>query len=332
MSPRTQDIDALYKKLSGLSKKRADSARKSKGQRRVAFIVFQGLLFFSYIYGFSFIASIIKKEFDIKAFSSLLWFVSMFLSALVWRSSSLEAPSGKKELDEWIWKQGKRNFTYYFVAFILFAINQGLPISIFGDNRFFAILGYIGVAVYCGCVLLVLWRPELFTSGLVGGVGSSANLFFVGFLPSRLALLANPNSNVLFALLFIPLVLPYFGFLYRKYKQNDGLNIVQISVLQIIHPERLFVALRQQSQIIHDQYQAFLIKKQFEKELPLGIKTELVKLYASEHKSSSEGFWWLAGATAFAIFILDVLAQLIVQDVFYAPYIKPFLCKILVCG
>lgn len=332
MSSKTKDINALYKKLSGLSKKRSDSARKSKGERRFAFIFYQGLLFFSYIYGISFIASLVKKGFDINAFSSLLWFSSMFLSALVWRNSSLEAPTGKKELDEWMWKKGKRNFTYYFIAFILFAINQGLPISIFGENRFFAILGYIGVVIYCGCVLLVLWKPELFTSGLVGGVGSSANLFFMGFLPSRLVLLANPSNKIMFLLLFIPLLLPYFGFLYNRHKQNNGLNIVQVSVLQVIHPERLFVALRQQSQIIHDQYQALLVKKQFEKELPLGIKTELVKLYASEQKSSSESFWWLAGATTFAFFILNVLAELIVQDVFYIPYIKPFLCKILVCG
>lgn len=256
----------------------------------------------------------------------------MFLSALVWRNSSLEAPSGKKELDEWIWKKGKRNFTYYFIAFILFAVNQGLPISLFGENRFFAILGYIGIAIYCGCVLLVLWKPELFTSGLVGGIGSSANLVFMGFFPSRMALLLKPSNNILFILLLIPLLLPYFGFLFNRIKKNNGLNIVQISVLQVIHPERLFVALRQQSQIISDQYQALLIKKHFEKELPLGIKTELVKLYASEHKSMSESFWWLATATAFALFIINVVAELIVQDVFYIPYIKPFLCKILACG
>lgn len=256
----------------------------------------------------------------------------VFLSGLVWRNSSLEAPSGKKELDEWLWKKGKQNFTYYFIAFILFAINQGLPISVFGENRFFAILGYIGMAIYCGCVLLVLWKPQLFTSGLVGGLGSSANLFFMGFLPSRIALLLNPNSSILLVLLFIPLLLPYFGFLYNRIRQSDGLNIVQISVLHAIHPERLFIALRQQSQIISDQYHALLIKKKFEKELPLGIQTELVKLYATEHKTSSESFWWLAGATTFAFFILNVIAEFIVQDVFYIPYIKPFLCKILACG
>lgn len=332
MSTKSQDIDALYKKLSGLSKRRTNSARKSKKQRRFAFIFYQGLLFFSYIYGISFFASIVKKEFDINALSSLLWFASMFLSALVWRNSSLEAPSGKKELDEWIWKKGKRNFTYYFIAFILFAINQGLPISVFGENRFFAILGYVGIAIYCGCVLLVLWKPELFTSGLVGGIGSSANLVFLGFFPSRMALLLKPSNNILFILLFIPLILPYLGLIYNRIKQSNELNIVQVSVLQVIHPERLFVALRQQSQIISDQYRALLLKKHFEKELPLGIKTELVKLYASEHKAISESFWWLATATAFALFIVNVIAELIIQDVFYIPYIKPFLCKILVCG
>lgn len=331
MSSKTKDVNALYRKLSGLSKRRIEAARKSKRQRRFAFIYFQGLLFFSAIYGFAFVDLVMKRQLDINTFSNFLWFVSMFLSALVWRNSSLEAPSGKKELDEWLWKKGKRDFSYYFIAFVLFAINQGLPISIFGKNRFFAVMGYIGIAIYCGCVLLVLWKPHLFTSGLVGGLGSSALLFFVGFFPSRIALLLNPNQNI-FVLLFIPLLLPYFGFFFNRFLQNNGLNIVQISVLQVIHPERLFVALREQSQMISDQYQALLIKKKFEKELPLGIQTELVRLYASEHKSSSEGFWWLAGATTFALFILSVIAELIIQDVFYVPYIKPLLCKILWCG
>lgn len=331
MSSKKQDINALQKKLRKFSKERTKSAQKSKRQRRFAFVFFQALLVLSYISGISLIKSVSEKRFDLQSFSSLLWFASFFLAALVWRNSSLEAPSDKKLLDEWIWKQGKRTFIYYFIAFALFAVNQGLPISIFGENRFFAVLGYLGMAIYFGCVLLVLWKPELFTSGLIGGIGSSALLFFVGFFPSRIALLVNPNCTVLFALLLFPIMLPYLGFVYVSTK-DVGLNIVQVSVLQVIHPERLFVALREQSQIISDQYQALLIKKQFEKELSLGIKTELIKLYASEHKSSSQGFWWLASATAFALFILSSIAELIIQDVIYMPYIKPILCKILSCG
>src|SRR5215207_1695383 len=136
MSSKKQDINALQKKLRKLSKERVSSAQQSKWQRRFAFVFFQALLVLSYMSGISLIQSVSQKRFDLQSFSSLLWFVSFFLAALVWRNSSLEAPSDKKQLDEWIWKKGKRNFIYYFLAFVLFAVNQGLPISIFGENRF----------------------------------------------------------------------------------------------------------------------------------------------------------------------------------------------------
>src|SRR5258706_3690063 len=218
MSTNKKDINTLYKQLKGFSKKRAVTAQKSKTQRRVSFIVFQVLLYFSYVSGFFVFFSIRDKQFTLNTFSNLLWSISFFLSALIYRNSSLQAPSEKKELDEWIWKKGRRNFTYYFLAFLLFAINQGLPISIFGRYRLFAVIGYLSLAIYFACVLIVLWKPTLFTSGFVGGIGSSAQLFFIGALPSRLALLLEPNDKTLFLLLIIPGLLPYIGLLYAIWR------------------------------------------------------------------------------------------------------------------
>jgi hypothetical protein len=217
MPSNKKDVNALHKQLKGFSEKRIISAQKSKTQRGVSFILFQILLYFSYTFGFFVIFSIRDKQFTISTFSNLLWFFSFFLSALIYRNSSLKAPTDKKELDEWIWKQGRKTFIYYFFAFILFAINQGLPISIFGSYRLFAAMGYLGLAIYFACVLLVLWKPSLYTSGFIGGVGSSVQLFFVGFLPSRLALLITPNDNILF-------LLPYIGLLYVARKEKAPID------------------------------------------------------------------------------------------------------------
>jgi len=330
MPSNKKNVDALHKQLKGFSEKRIASAQKSKTQRGISFIVFQILLYFSYTFGFFVIFSIRDKQFTINTFSHLLWFLSFFLSALIYRNSSLKAPTDKKELDEWIWKQGRKTFIYYFFAFILFAINQGLPISIFGSYRLFAAMGYLGLAIYFACVLLVLWKPSLYTSGFIGGVGSSTQLFFVGFLPSRLALLITPNDNILFLLLVIPALLPYIGLLYIARKAKAP-NLVQIAVLQVINPDRLLTALRSSSQIIRDQYEALKLKNRIEKDLSFGVKTELIKLYSSENKSWSQNLWWLGTAVALTAFIFNTIGQLIIQDTLYVPVIKPILCKFFAC-
>ena len=330
MPSNKKDVNALSKQVKDFSQKRIMSAQKSKTQRVISFIVFQTLLTFSYISGFFVIDSIREKQFTLNTASNLLWFLSFFLSALIYRNSTLKAPTDKKELDEWIWKQGRKTFIYYFFAFILFAINQGLPISIFGDYRLFAMIGYLSLAIYFACVLLVLWKPSLFTSGFIGGVGSSAQLFFIGFLPSRLAILLMPNDNILFLLLAIPVLLPYLGLLYIA-RKNKAPNLVQIAVLQVINPDRLLTALRNSSQIIRDQYEALKLKNKIDKDLSLGVKTELIKLYVSENKSWSQNLWWLGTAIALTTFILNAIGQLIVQDTLYMPVIKPILCKIFSC-
>jgi hypothetical protein len=106
---------------------------------------------------------------------------------------------------------------------------------------------------------------------------------------------------------------------------------VQIAVLQVIHPERLFAALRSRSQIIKDQYEALKIKYKTEKDLPLGVKTELIKLYSSENKSWSQNLWWFGIALALTAFIINTIGQLIIQDALYAPIIKPILCQFFIC-
>lgn len=191
-------------------------------------------------------------------------------------------------------------------------------------------MGYLGLATYFACVLLVLWRPALYTSGFIGGVGSSALLFFIGFLPSRLALLITQNDNLLFLLLVVPALLPYIGLLYIARKEKAP-NLVQIAVLRVINPDRLLTALRSSSQIIRDQYEALKLKNKMEKDLSFGVKTELIKLLLSENKSSSQNLWWLGMAVALTIFILNTIGQLIIQDALYAPFIKPVLCKIFTC-
>ncbi len=330
MSSNKKDIDSLYKQLKSFSQKRAMTAQKSKAQRRVSFVVFQVLLYFSYIFGFFVIFSIRDKQFTLNTFSNLLWFASFFLSAMIYRNSSLQAPVDKKELDEWIWKKGKKNFIYYFLAFLLFAINQGLPISIFGQYRLFAVTGYLSLAIYFACVLLILWKPSLFTSGFIGGIGSSAQLFFIGALPSRLAILVAPNDKALFLLLIIPSLLPYIGLLYALW-QTKTLNLVQIATLQVIHPDRLLTALRNRDQIIRDQYEALKIKHKTEKDLSLGVKAELIKLYSIENRSRSQNLWWLGMAMALTAFIISTIGQLIIQDALYAPLVKPILCQFLNC-
>jgi hypothetical protein len=330
MSSNKKDINTLHKQLKDFSKKRTLVAQKSKSQRRISFIVFQLLLYFSYTFGFFVFFSIRDKQFTISTFSNLLWAVSFFLSAMIYRNSSLQAPTDKKQLDEWIWKKGRRNFIYYFFAFLLFAINQGLPISIFGQYRLFAAMGYLSLAVYFLCILSILWKPELFTSGFIGGIGSSAQLFFIGALPSRLALLTVPDAKPLFLWLIIPSVLPYLGLLYILWRTKT-LNFVQFAVLQVIHPDRLLTALRNRDQIIQDQYEALKIKNRVEKDVSLGIKTELIKLYATENKSWSQNLWWLGMAVALTAFLINTIGQLIVQDALYAPLIKPILCQIFTC-
>ncbi len=330
MPSNKKDVDALRKQLKNVSQKRIVWAKKNNTQRGVSFIIFQIMLYFSYIFGFFVIFSIRDKQFTLNTVSNLLWFLSFFLVALIYRNSSLKAPTDKKELDEWIWKQGRKTFVYYFFAFILFAINQGLPISIFGSYRLFAAMGYLGLAVYFACVLLVLWKPSFYASGFLGGVGSSAQLFFIGFLPSRLALLVTPNDDILLLLLVIPALLPYLGLLYIA-RKNKVPNLVQIAVLQVANPDRLLTALRNSSQIIRDQYEALKLKDKLDKDLSFGVKMELAKLYVSENKTWSQNLWWLGMAMVFTKFILDAIGQLLVQDTLYVPVIKPILCRILNC-
>jgi hypothetical protein len=259
-----------------------------------------------------------------------LWSISLFLAGLGLLVQSRGGPDNDKVFDEWIWKQGRKTFIYAFLAFLIQAINQTLPAqnNFFGQYRVFILIGYLAFAIFSGSILIIYWKPKLVLSGSLTGIGSSAMLFYLGFIPARIIAILQPDPMYFWISIVFPVIVPLI-FLIRRQIDPKTLNPVQFAVINTIHPDRLFTALRTYNQVLEDQFEALKVKFRLEKDLPLGVKTELIKLYAEQGKTENEIQWWITVIAGLVALMTGAIGEAFFQDLLYDPLIKPFLCTII---
>jgi hypothetical protein len=187
--------------------------------------------------------------------------------------------------------------------------------------------------VFVGCVLSVVIKPKLFTSGFVGGLGTVCFYIFAYFMPFRVFIeFFTPISGTaqipvwvkaLFAIALVFIFIPIFRNLTKR-----ELNKVQYYALQAMNPDRLMAAIRPYEKILKDKYQALTVKLSLESELSYGVKEELIKLYVEENQSKTQKFWVIVtlftATIAMLNFVFSSLGQSVIEDFIYVPYNNTF--------
>lgn len=248
---------------------------------------------------------------------------SIFFVALILMVNYSNMPKEKEKVDKWLWKKGQRRAILLLLIFLLQALAQLFDGSIFGVHKYYVSVSYLAFAVFFGSVLTIVLHPKLFFSKTINSIGMISFFLFIGYMPIRLIILMGIELNNFIFLWSLPAIfLLIIGF------KSIPISVVQIAAIQIIEPDRLFSHLRSEHQIIQDQYEALQIRSKLEKEISLGIKTELIKLYAKEYNEKNKNFWLIGLAASLSVFILSSVGEAFFQDILYGNFIRPALCNI----
>ena len=331
-----EGISKLVKRL--LSSRNKQQLVTSR-QKAIFNITFNVLLFIAYVTWISAIYELKdrKWEMNVQFIYEILNGTGLFLGAVIFNLAKKSSPSTltKNERNEWLWSEGRKRYILFFWAFTIIAIAQLLPadLSVYGQYKYFASLGFWGYSLFSGVVLIVIWKPKLFLSYQLTGFGSGAAVFALSQMPVRLASIFNPSPIIFFLIMSIATLFAVAIIISRSvYKYS--LNPVQVSVLSFIKPERLLISLRTHYNEIRDQYNAVILHKKLVRELSPGIKTELIKIFAEQYKSEKETRWWIAGVFSIIVFVVGAIGEAFFQDLLYQPFVKKILCTWLpiICG
>lgn len=315
--------ETMQKDIKSFLSRRQKKILADKNTRVISYLLAFPVCYLMYIQAF-FLYERIKfhgfKEDTIVQFINTLTF--LFLAFILTINYS-NPPKDREKLDEWLWKKGQRRTILIALIFFLQTLAQLFDGSIFGNQKYYVAGSYLAFVLFFGCVFLIVYNPKWFFSKTINIFGTASFLLFLGYMPFRIIILMGSEINNLTFLWSLPaILLLIFGFSFLP------ISVVQITAIQIIEPDRLFSYLRSEHQIIQDQYKALQIKSKLEKEISLGIKTELIKLYAEEFNKRNKKYQVIGLAVGLFIFILTSLGDAFIQDTLYESLVKPILCKI----
>ena len=232
----------------------------------------------------------------------------------------------KEGFDKWLWKKGQRNTV---LLLLIFFIQTFVPLFMntsFGEYKYYAVVSDLAYTIYFTCTLIVVINPKLFLSKTISIIGTISLSIFLSFSPIRIITLTGITLNqITIGIAFLATVFIVGSLNYIT--SFIGLNIVQVSAIRIINPNRLFISLRSQHQVIEDQYKALKIKHKLDKRMALGVKTELIKFYAEENNNNNPKYWLIGLASTLFVFVLSSLGEAFFQDFLYESYLHPFFCN-----
>lgn len=331
-----REIADLQKIIKERVKKSNSIARANRGNKLgYKLLLFNTIIFGLFNFGLSAGQYLRGRNFTSDFWFYLLISLALFVQSLVWRSMLIPPPLQKKDFEKWVWKGYREQIIYWGVIYLIIAIAAFLSPSLFGKYQNLAVGTYCSFTLFVFCLIAVLLRPKLFMSSFLGIIGKIAFWSFFLFMPFRIVLEIAGLFDFLFkisdvkilimAISFFILFLPFFfGF------RDRNLNEVQYFSSRILEPDKLFISIRPYEKELEDKYEALKVKFGLDKELSYGVKIELVNLYAQEHKNKSENIWFITAMLAVFGFLIQSLFQPAIEDVVYAPFIKPILEKILI--
>jgi hypothetical protein len=248
------------------------------------------------------------------------------------RIKTLPSPRIKSERDIKLWLLGRRFLVAAISGFALVVI---LIVWFNGPgnepSKALFVVGAIGVFVEALTVLVIVEKPQLFTSAPLIGIGTGA--FFVwapliplAFLAGSFKFLGGAKPFDIFHFVGCFFTALYLYPAFWRIKSARTLGRIQYVVVQLVRPERLLHALADHSQIMADQIRAMRIIESLERRRDYGVQLALLETLAKIHKSPSSRRWALM--TSAVLFILGAVGQIFFQDLLYKPLIKPLMCKI----
>jgi hypothetical protein len=314
----------LQNQLKAFLVKRQNIAQTEKKTRTISYLVAFPVWYIIYLQAFILYQEINAQGLTKISIISSINLLSMVFVGIILVINYSQPPKEKEKIDGWLWKRGQRRTILFLLVFLLQAIAQIFDKGVFGSHKYFVSASYLAYSLFFGCVLLIAYNPKLFFSKAINIIGTTSFFLFIGYMPIRLVALFGVEFNNSMFLWNIPaIIILIIGFRFIP------LSIVQTAVMQIIEPDRLFSHLRSEHQIIQDQYKALQIKAKMEKEISLGIKTELIKLYAKEHNEKNKHYFLIGVVISLSIFTLTSLGDAFIQDILYGNIIKPILCKLI---
>lgn len=350
MDQKLNEEKRFYKRLKKRLKKRRSRYSSGSKQRAEKYREYYFSAIFLYIpiifwlgrTGGAFFIALFKNELTASLTSSFLVALSSgAMGYCVIRAiyiNTLQGPENKKELDEWLWIQGRKRYILNFLSIIFFT-----AIMIVANRQIqigaITVAWMVSVFLWWGAILLIISQPKLFTSPLVIGVGSMGLTAVASLtLPTLFEWLLYGFSGYQFDLvtssiiILIILVSSTSINIYNVWRRKEKkLSIVQNTVLKTVHPERLRYALRPQQKQLGDQIKALKKYQKMQDSEPYAVNQEIAKLYAQDVQSKSKMMWGIgigvALLTSFLGLIIGGLGEALVQDLLYPP-LENLLCSI----
>lgn len=320
---RPNQLKILQKDIKSFLNKHKKDLLADQRSRNFSRLFFLPVLFVIYNQAVSVYIEIKSNGFSINLSVPILHFLTILGLAGILIINASNPPKEKGKVEKWLWEKGQKRTIIIAFIFLLQTLTQLLDEGVFGTHRYYVAITYFAFLIYLCCVLSIVINPKMFFSKIINLIGTMSFVIFIGYLPIRLIILFGIKLNDSVFLWMIPAIIFLF-WVFNYYK----INIVQLSAIQIINPDKLFSNLRSTHRVLKDQYNALQIKADLEKDISLGVKTELIKLYASEYNEKNKKPWLVAIIISLSIFILSSLGEAFFQDILYESFIKPTLCNL----